>query len=275
MILQLLLSVAIAQVPTAPTSVFELPQKRVPSGAERRDRSPVEAPLTHVNSSHRANSLLPKSRDEEAGNKEFVDRPLSTFVAESPIIAVKPIQEKFPGLIRSTILKARINDSVVAYDGSKDPVRATVTEGPLKGSVLFGYATMDKVTKSAIVAFDTFVPAGSKDTYKFLATIKDQDGVSGVKGILESDYWTYFFTQLALDTVAAAADATTQKTVSSTGRVNVVPGVDSTVRQGIAGGMAKTAERIAERNQAPPEFVRVDGPIYVRVYVMEQPEKLK
>jgi hypothetical protein len=177
------------------------------------------------------------------------------------------------GLFRSNTLNARINDSIKAYEGSLSSVRAVVTDGQFKGAIFFGNATMDKVTKNVLVNFDTFIPPGSMSTYKTAAELKSQDGSSGIEGRIESDYWRYFWTQIALDTASAAADATTQRAGNSFGTFTVVPGPDSTIKQGIAGGLNKTAERLSERNQYVPEYVVVDGPIFVRISIKEQPER--
>lgn len=277
MILILLFSLsANAQFAPQSQSVFSLPSKK----SDRQSAiAQKETPIDELRNSAVQLESTPRV------TKRRINQPTSAAVSglrlrssplsssEAPFINVKIVKEKLPGLIRSSILKARINDSITAYEGSKDPVRAVVTEGPYKGAVLFGNATMDKVTKTAVVAFDTFIPSDSQETFKFLATIKDQDGNTGLTGVVESDYLRYFLTQIALDTASAAADAATQKTQSAFGGYNPVPGPDSTIKQGIAGGLAKTADRIAEKNQPLPEFVKVEGPIYIRVSVLEQPER--
>lgn len=268
MILILLISIcASAQIYTEGKPIF-----KIPSRAPTQERAPsLEAERTPTSAPKRKKITLPVSMPSH--DRELITQSRTLDSATSPFIAFKVGSEKLSSLLRSSILKARISDSIIAYEGSKEPVRAVVTEGDHKGTVLFGNASMDKITKHAIVVFDTLILPDQNQTYRFVGTIKDQDGNSGLSGEVKTDFWKYFGTQAVLDTASAAADATTQRTANVSGTYNVVPGPDSTIRQGIAGGAAKTADRLSDRNQTIREYVQVIGPQYVRVMVLEQPER--
>ena len=193
--------------------------------------------------------------------------------AQNPVIYAKLNEkEKHTGLVRSSILNARINDSIIAYEGSITSVKAIVSDGPYKGYVLFGNASMDKVTKHVSVIFDTLLNLQNEE-YQFLAELKSVDGVQGIEGKFESDYWRYFWTQFALDTAAASVQSSAEVTRDVLGQYQVKPNSENVLKLGVAGGLSKTAERISERNQYIPEYVKVNGPIYVRVSILKQPEK--
>lgn len=269
-ILLFLSMIANAQVPQSSVPAFEvqsrreLPENIAPSTPP--SKSSLRKPANNLNTV----SSNPVSSED---NSLVVRAQVTANHSVSPFIEMKGTKEKLKGILRSTILKARINDSITAYEGSKDPVKAIVTEGEHRGATLFGYATMDKVTKNAIIAFDTFIPAGSEVTYKLLATIKDQDGNSGLVGVLESRYWETFFLQFALHSASAAANASTQYSQTAFGNYNAVPGSDSAIKQGVAGGFNKLAEKVERDSSSKPDYTTVQGPVYVRVYILEQPEK--
>lgn len=259
----IILNICFAQVPEKDNLLVELPS--------RTSRSNVVSEVK----SNTKHSIKHETQHSQGNLPSYAIRKKVLSNVESPLVIVKTnAKEKFSGLIRSSLLKARINDSIIAYEGSLSSVRAVVNEGPYSGAVLFGNATMDKVTKSAVVTFDTFVPPHSSIVYKFQAEVKAQDGSSGIPGKFESDYWRYFWTQIALDTASASANATTQFTTNAFGQYQLTPGLENIAKQGVASGLAKTADRLSEKNQFIPEYVVVEGPIYIRVAVKEQPEKL-
>jgi hypothetical protein len=265
----LLSLIANAQVPQAPTPAFEVQSRRLEIFEEPTKQNPLPQGVKRKPATKKFTSA-----ESSVDNESLSMTPNSVGNQSStPFIEIKATKEKFKGLQRSAILKARINDSITAYEGSKDPVKATITEGPYRGAVLFGFATMDKVTKNVIVAFDTFIPLNSNETFKTLATIKDQDGNSGLVGVLESRYWETFFLQFALNSASAAANATTQYSQTSFGNYNAVPGSDSAIKQGLAGGFNKLAEKVERDSVSKPDYTTVQGPIYVRVYILEQPER--
>ncbi len=260
---------ASAQVIQPPTPAFEVKSRREPSVFE-------DKPIPKTESTKKLSSNSgPVKVINEVADSDTLTMPTEAPVQSSatPFIEIKLSKEKFNGLRRSTVVKARISDSITAYEGAKDPVKAVITDGEFKGSILFGTATMDKVTKNAIVAFDTFIPKGSNETYKMLGTIKDQDGNSGLVGVLESRYWETFFLQFGLNTASAAANSTTQYTQTTAGNYNAVPGSDSAIKQGLAGGFNKMAEKVERDSASRQDYTTVQGPVYIRVYILEQPEK--
>lgn len=270
--LVVLTSLANAQVPQAPVPAFEVQSRTKPETLNTEVQEKVDTPIKRKPALNRPQTIEKGKASKDSDILYVQSRQIANLSA-SPFIEIKGAKEKFKDLQRSTILKARINDSITAYDGSKDPVKATITDGEYRGSTLFGYATMDKVTKNVVVVFDTFIPQQSKETYKMLATIKDQDGNSGLVGVLESHYWETFFLQFALNSASAAANATTQYSQTSFGNYNAVPGSDSAIKQGLSGGFNKLADKVERDNAAKPDYSTVQGPVYIRVYVLEQPEK--
>lgn len=248
--------------------------EELPSKSEKKELLSEKHDIISIRKPKSINSLVEENNKNRQGNlPRYAMRRKIISSAINPVIYAKINEkEKLKGLVRSSILNARINDSIVAYDGSLASVKAVVTDGPYKGYVLFGNATMDKTTKNIAVLFDTLVNSNQEE-YQLLAELKSISGVNGITGKIESDYWRYFWTQFALDTAAAGVQSSAEVTRNALGQYQVIPNGENVAKLGLAGGLTKTAERIAERNQYVPEFVKADGPFYVRIAILKQPER--
>lgn len=166
-------------------------------------------------------------------------------------------------------LKAVISQNIVAYPGSKSPVTGRVLEGKFKGALVLGEATMDETTKRVNITFKSIRPLKSKDNYSLNGILLAEDGIQGLQGEYESSYWTYFWAETITNTVAGFADATTKKAQTIWGNSVPEPGIDSATRQGIAQGLAKTADRLGDRVKNAPEMTTVKGPTIVQITVIQ------
>jgi hypothetical protein len=165
------------------------------------------------------------------------------------------------------VLKAVINHNIVAYAGSKSPVTAHVLEGNFKGATILGEAFLDASTKRINVTFKTIRPMKGKDPYSFTGILLAEDGMMGIEGRYESNYWNYFWAEALSNTVAGFADATTKKSQNIWGSNTPDPGLDPSARQGISHSFARTADRIAEKGRNAPETATVTAPTIIQITV--------
>lgn len=166
-------------------------------------------------------------------------------------------------------LRAVISQNIVAYPGSKAPVTARILDGRFKGSLVLGEATMDETTKRVNILFKSIRPMKSKDSYTIAGVLLSEDGMQGLQGEYESNYWTYFWAETITNTVAGFADATTKKAQTIWGTSIAESGIDPATRQGIAHGLAKTADRLGDRVKNAPEMTTVHGPTIVQITITQ------
>lgn len=166
-------------------------------------------------------------------------------------------------------LRAVISQNIVAYPGSKAPVTGRILEGKFKGALVLGEATMDETTKRVNIHFKSIRPMKSRDSYALAGVLLSEDGMQGLQGEYESNYWTYFWAETITNTVAGFADATTKKTQTIWGTSVAESGIDPATRQGIAQGLAKTADRLGDRAKNAPEMTTVHGPTIVQITVTQ------
>lgn len=257
-----------AQVPTSEKVLDELPNRveSVPKKTSTASEVKIEKaatisvgrkPATKVSVKIQENSNLP-SYAHRKGAVEF----------NSPVIYNKTTDFRTnPRIKPGDTLKAIINHSIKAYPDSQAPVTARVIEGEFKGSLLLGTASMDKTTKRIDINFTSIRSTSEATSFDITGLTQSEDGQLGVEGIYESKYWEYFWAETLANSVAAAADATTQKTQTQFGGFLPTPGIDSSVRQGVAVGMARTAERLGERARSQPEITTATGPILINVII--------
>ena len=240
-------------------------------------QKPGEERLAHQQpefSNHRvpqakSRNLKPDS-NPEIGNLPAYARRRSK-VSESDIPTIVPKNSDFNQLIdlhRGEILRAVINQDFVGYLGSKSPVSARVIYGNYKGAILLGEATLDQNTKRVNVNFSAIRPDGSGTTYTMNGILTSDEGLLGVAGEYESNYWRYFWAESLANAVGGFADANTQKNQTFWGSFAPVPSVDTASKQGIASGASHTADRLGERMRSIQEITTVHGPIIVQITVL-------
>lgn len=167
-----------------------------------------------------------------------------------------------------TSLKALINSNIIAYANSESPIQATVLEGAFQGSILIGNATMDPQTKRVGVSFTKLRKKGGTGIFDISGVVRDRSGDLGLDGKHESFYWHYFWSETILNAASGFADASTQRSQQTNGGYIVVPSMDSSLKQGVATGFSRSADRIGERIRSLPEYVTAKGPFIVNVLIL-------
>ena len=212
-----------------------------------------------------------QKKESEAGNlPAYARRTQPAFEFETPTVVPKNSDfDKHVEIKPGDVLKAVINHNIVAYPGSKSPVTARVLEGKFKGSTVFGEAFLDASTKRINVTFKSIRPPKEKDPYSLTGILLADDGLMGIDGIYESNYWTYFWAETLANTVSGFADATTKKNQNVWGSNTPDPGVDPAARQGVAHGLSKTAEKLAEKSRNALERSTAYAPTIVQITVTQ------
>lgn len=213
---------------------------------------------------------LQRKESEDGNLPSYARRTQPAFEFESPTIVPKNSDfDKHVEIKPGDVLKAVINHNIVAYPGSKSPVTARVLEGKFKGSTILGEASLDASTKRINVTFRSIRPLKEKEPYTLTGILLADDGLMGIEGIYESNYWTYFWAETLANTVSGFADATTKKTQSVWGSSTPDPGVDPAARQGVAHGLSKTAEKLAEKGRNVLERSTAYAPTIIQITITQ------
>ena len=242
----------------------DLPEKPKVQVKVQKNHSPAQSPrVVDANPIHRINGTT--------GNLPlYARRTQAVYEFETPTIIPKNTDfDKHIEIKSGDILKAVINHNIVAYPSSKSPVTARVLEGQFKGSTLLGEASLDPSTKRINITFKSIRPLKSKYPYNLTGILLDDDGLMGIEGKYESNYWTYFWAETLTNTISGLADATTRKNQNVWGANVTEPGIDPALRQGVALGFSKTAERLGEKVKNPLEIATAYSPIIVHITITQ------
>lgn len=210
------------------------------------------------------------SNEVQSGNlsQKLIRRSEITDIKSPLQIPTNSNFNKNINFITGSKFKALINADLIAYKDSKSPVDAIILDGEFKGFRLIGNATMDDQTKRVSIVFNN-LRSREDVLFQTQAVVKDRDGNMGLDATHESFYWNYFVAETILNTASGFADAKTERSRNVLGQYETVPSVDTSVKQGAAAGLSKSADRIGERLRSAPEYVTAKGPFVVQVLVIE------
>lgn len=193
---------------------------------------------------------------------------------DSPII----LPAENPGLKLAEIstgdlLIATIPEGLLAYQGSKSPVRALITKGPLKGGALTGEATLEKNSKRIVITFKNLRPPKDQDIYELQAHAVDYQGLLGVKGDYHSDEPWFFAGEFLAAGAAGLMESQVEREQNQYGNFVQHPGIENATKKAGATAASRTADHFSEKIKSAPEYSTLAGPIQIRVLVMS-PAKL-
>lgn len=238
-------------------------------GADAPAARSLEEPKTH----HQPPIAPAQNPPAPAGNLPSHMRVLVPS-QESPII----LPAENPGLRLAEIstgdlLIATIPEGLLAYQGSKSPVRALITKGPLKGGALTGEATLEKNSKRIVITFKNLRPPKDQDIYELQAHAVDDQGLLGVKGDYHSDEPWFFAGEFLAAGASGLMESQVERDQNQYGNSVQQPGIENATKKAGATAASRTADHFAEKIKSAPEYSTLAGPIQIRVLVMS-PAKL-
>ena len=243
-----------------PQVVSESPKRSVNSSTSAPKADRTRRPKANI-----------KSNDiEEIGNlPRYSLRKRNSEEISAPLII--PKNEDFnrhKDLLLGDTLRVSIPQNIVAYNNSKSPITGTVIEGNLKGASVFGEATMDMTTKRVNITITSIRPKKSKKSFSLNGSVLSEDGLLGIEGKYESDYWNYFWAEAITNTVAGFAEAAVPAYPSVLGNIPE-HGIESAAKKGAAHGLKNTADRLGDRMNTAPEMTTVTGPTLVTITITQ------
>ncbi len=212
-----------------------------------------------------------KSPPMSAGNLdgEILVRVSRFRAEENPVLlpTIKTIELK--DFKVGEVVTATIPESLIAFPDSKVPVRALITSGRLKNSVLVGEAALEKNSKRIIIEFKKLRIERETETIEVKAVALDQNGVLGIEGDYKSGEGKYFAAELLAAGAAGYADATIERSQNILGNSVEAPTSDTVSKKALSSALSKTAERFAEKVKSAPEYSVVKGPVSIQILLSE------
>lgn len=199
----------------------------------------------------------------------------SVSIEESPIIL--PTNKsgiRFRQLLTGDLIQATLLESVFAFQDSRSPVRAVVTSGPLKDSVLVGEASLEKNSKRIQIHFKKFRDPRNKDIYTLDADVMDESGVLGLNGKYVSNESIFFGAELLSAAAAGYTDSTIDRSTNILGQTTYIKNEDTFAKKALTSALTKSADRFAEKLKSAPEYSILYGPKDIQVLILDQPKLL-
>lgn len=197
----------------------------------------------------------------------------SGSIEETPIILPpNKTNIRYQSLKSGDLISATIEESAFAFLDSKTPIRALVTTGKLKGSVLIGEANLEKNSKRITIDLKKFRSPNTQELYSLQATVMDYKGILGLEGKLVSNEDKFFLAEIFAAGAAGYADATISRDQNAFGNSVEARGEDTFAKKALVSALSKTADRYAEKIKQAPEYSILQGPIDVQILILEQPK---
>lgn len=259
----ILLFIPILSIAQTRQSLFKKPEAlNEGSGKRLAIEKKEEVKKSKVNSVVRGN--LPAELMVSISSGSIEENPIITPANKSGIA--------FRGLKAGDLLPATIEESAFAFSDSKTPIRALITAGLLKGSVLLGEASLEKNSKRITIDLKRFRSPNSKELYSFQATVIDHKGIQGLVGKLVSNEDKFFLAEVFAAGAAGYADSTISRDQNAFGNSIETRNEDTFAKKALVSALSKTADRYAEKIKQSPEFSILEGPIEIQILVLDQPK---
>lgn len=209
------------------------------------------------------------------GNLPSELRNRGSYAAEeSPIVLpTNKLPLRLKDIQLGEVIKAEIKESLIAFNESKAPLRAVISRGNLKGTILVGEASLERNSKRIFIEFKKLRSVNSNQTWSVQAYALDEKGILGLEGRLFSNEGKYFAGELAAAGAAGYADATIKRETNSHGNSVEVPSLDTISKKALSAALSRTADRYAEKLKNVPEYSVLEGPIEIQVLITDQPKQ--
>lgn len=178
-------------------------------------------------------------------------------------------------ILLGEVVKADILESLIAFADSKAPIRAKISSGKLKGSIILGEATLEKNSKRILITFNRLRTFQNSTIWQLNAQALDSDGILGIEGEYISGEAKYFGAEFLAAAAAGYADATVIRETTALGGYVEKPGADTYTKKALASALSKTTDRFSEKFKSAPEYSVLKGPFEIQVVLIEQPKLLE
>lgn len=258
-VLSLLCQTALAQIRS---SLYKKPDPALEVSVNKT------APTTTVRKNKKAVPTLPQS-----GNLPGYFSGRGHFTTEnSPVILPTQKQNiKSNDLLNGEVIYAEIKESLIAFNDSKAPVRATIKSGKLKGSILIGEATLEKNSKRILIDFKKLRILNSNQNYEITGYALDYKGILGLEGNLISDESKFFAAEFLSAAAAGVADASIERNQNAYGNYVENPSTDTVAKKALVSALSTTTNHFSEKLKKAPEYSVLEGTFEIQVLITEQP----
>jgi len=175
------------------------------------------------------------------------------------------------GLKSGDVIRASIEQAMVASPSVPTPIRAMALNGPFKNSFFLGEATLDRELKRVLLNFTKLRIQNQNTTYALKAQGLSLSGSVGLVGEYHSEAGKFFVAELAAATAAGYLDATTTRNQNAYGNYVQEPSVTNATKQGAVTALSRTADRAAEASRNAPEYTEVEGYQEIQIIITEDP----
>lgn len=179
---------------------------------------------------------------------------------------------RFGELRPGDVLEAQILESAIAFPDSKAPIRAIVSSGPLKNSVLLGEASLENNSKRILISFSRFRKENDSITFTLSANALDTKGILGLVGNYQSNETRLFAGEFLAAGAAGYADSTVDRTQNSLGNVVETPSASNYAKKALAAAFTRTSNSISEKLKVAPEYSILEGPIQIKIIITDEPK---
>lgn len=200
-----------------------------------------------------------------------VDR--SHFASSERVVFVpKSSSPRLPGINTGDLLNAIVEQSLKASPSVPTPIRAILVSGHHKGALLIGEARLDQELKRVLLTFKMLRIGGDR-LYTIQASGLSLAGQIGLEGDYHSETGKFFLAELGSATAAAVADSTIQRSQNIQGNWVQEPSLSNSAKQGVVTSLSRTADRMAEKVRAAPEWTEIPGYQEIKIIITEEPKE--
>lgn len=190
----------------------------------------------------------------------------------SPVVLPSQKQNvKSNDLLSGEVIRAEIKESLIAFNDAKAPVRAVISSGKLKGSVLIGEATLEKNSKRILIDFRKLRAINSNQNYDVIGYALDEKGILGLEGNLISGEDKYFAAEFLSAAAAGVADASIERNQNAYGNYVEKPSTDTLAKKALVSALSTTTNHFSEKLKKAPEYSVLEGTFELQVLITEQP----
>lgn len=169
------------------------------------------------------------------------------------------------------VVRAEIKESLIAFGDTKAPIRAVITSGKLKGSILIGEATLEKNSKRILIDFKKLRTTSSNQNYDLVGYALDYKGILGLEGNLISDENKFFAAEFLSAAAAGVADASIERNQNVLGNYVENPSTDTVAKKALVSALSTTTNHFSEKLKKAPEYSVLEGTFEIQVLITEQP----
>lgn len=195
---------------------------------------------------------------------EFEASEKVVYVAKSPVLHLKGIK---PG----DVVRAVVEQEIVASPSVPTPVRAIAVSGVFLGAIFSGEAILDRELKRILFNFTRLRIKDRSEVYSLKAAGLSQSGSIGLEGEYVSQTGKFFIDELASAVAAGLVDSTINRNQTALGSYVQEPSLANAGKVAAVTALSKTTERMAENVRNAPEYTKTPGYQEIQIIIQDDP----